>query len=161
MKTRAILLALVLLAACGQQSASKGAANAPPNPQDLTIEIGRYGVMLDHVRNLTAETPAAANAAQPEEPVQLARTLRETVWAYNLERSRLCAKGLYTTVSCGAIYNPVWLSDAPDATPTLEELQQRADALGAEVQPFWAAVCDDVRARTTDEQAKTYVCAIE
>lgn len=160
--TRAIFLALFLLAACGQSTATK--APEPPhelNPQDVQIEIGRYGVMLDHVTSLTSETPAATAEADPTAAVQLARRLRETAWRYNLERSQLCEKGLYTAVSCGPVFNPVWLADAPDAQPTLQELKQRADALGAEVQPFWTAVCEDARTHETDEQAKMYVCAIE
>lgn len=164
MKTRAIYLALLLIAACGQSTTTKAPEPAPHelNPQDLHIEIGRYGVMLSHVTNLTHEMAPAANVpSDPATPVALARQLRETVWEYNLERSRLCSDGLYTAVSCGPVFNPVWLADAADAEPTLQELKQRADAVGAEVMPFWNAVCEDVRAHETDDQAKMTVCAIE
>lgn len=164
MKFRAIILALALaLAACGQTGEAPPPAapeGAAPDPFDLNIEIGRYGVMLSHVHNLTFERPGAAEA-EPTDPHQLARSLRETVWEYNLERSRLCAKGLFTDVACGPAYEPVWISEAATAAPTLEEIQSRSTALGEEVMRFWNAVCEDARTRETDEQAKMYVCAIE
>jgi hypothetical protein len=165
MVSRAIVLSLLLLAACGQSATTKAPeapASAALNPQDLGIEIGRYGAMLDQVRTLTADLPDVESPdGEPTDVRALARSLRERAWAYNLERSRLCARGLYTAQSCGPVFEPVWLSDPADAQPSLDEIKTRADALGAEVQPFWNAVCDDIRARTTGAQEKAYVCAIE
>jgi hypothetical protein len=157
-----VVLALIALAACNQQPAGQPKQTAPEavTPFDLNIEIGRYGVMLQQVGNITTEVPNAAEL-EPEAPRAMARSLRETVWEYNLARSRLCARGLYMEASCGPAYEPVWISDPATAEPALEELKARADALGAEVQPFWNVVCEDIRARTTDEQEKMYVCAIE
>jgi hypothetical protein len=157
MRLRAILLALAL-AACGETAEKAPAAPAAPDPFELNIEIGRYGVMLGHVRDLTRERPGSA-VAEVTDPGDLARRLRETVWEYNIERSQLCARGLFTEVSCGPPYDPVWISET--AAPTLEELQSRSAALGEEVMRFWDTVCDDARSRVEDEQERMYVCAIE
>ncbi len=163
MKFRTLILALAL-AACGQGAQTPTpeapAANEAPDPFTLNIEIGRYGVMLSHVHALTGDRPGSA---EPEvtDPRELARSLRETAWEYNIERSRLCARGLFMEVSCGAAFEPVWISEPASAEPTLEELQSRSNALGEEVMRFWDVVCEDARTREPDEQAKMYVCAIE
>ena len=161
MKFRAIVLALAL-AACGQTGEKAKTPDAPaaPDPLDLSIEIGRYGVMLSQAHSLTADRPGAAEA-EVTDPHDLARRLRETVWEYNLERSSLCARGLFTDVACGPAYQPVWIGEEADTAPTLAELQTRSNAVGEEVMRFWRAVCEDARSRETDEQARQYVCAIE
>lgn len=163
MKFRAIVLALAL-AACGQGGQAPAPEAPPaveaPDPFTLNIEIGRYGVMLSHVHALTGDRPGAAEA-EVTDPRELARSLRETAWEYNIERSRLCARGLFTEVACGPAFEPVWISEPATAEPTLDELQARSRALGDEVMRFWNVVCEDARTRETDEQAKMYVCAIE
>ena len=160
MQLRTIVLALAL-AACGQTGEKAKAPDAQaPNPLDLSIEIGRYGVMLSQVHSLTADRPGAAEA-EVTDPADLARRLRETVWEYNLERSSLCARGLFTDVACGPAYQPVWIGEAADSAPDIAELQTRSTAVGEEVQRFWNAVCADAREREADEQARQYVCAIE
>src|SRR5262249_22930813 len=117
MKLRVLILALAL-AACGQ-NATKGAhaPAEPATPEDLQIQIGRYGVMLDQVRSLTSERPGA-NELAPTDPRAMARALREAVWQYNQERSSLCGRGLFTDVACGPAYEPVWISEAADAAPS-------------------------------------------
>lgn len=163
MKLRALVLALCV-GACGQIGGEK--ADAPPqpgeaaNPADLNIEIGRYGVMLDHVTAQTNERPGAAEE-NVEDPRVLARRLRETVWEYNLERSRLCAKGLYAEVTCGPALVPVWISEPDTATPSVEDLQIRSAGVGAEVMRLWDAVCEDSRSRVEDEQERMLVCPME
>lgn len=160
MKFRAILLA-VCVAACGQ-SAEKGpevpTAPAGPDPATLNIEIGRYGAMLYQIDELTSERPGAG--AELSEQRDFARRLRENVWRLNLERSDLCAKGLFTEVACVPAYEPVWISEPATAEPTLEELQTRSDALGDEVMRFWDAVCEDARSRATEADRAT-VCGME
>ena len=99
--------------------------------------------------------------ASEEVAQDLARRLRETVWEYNLQRSRLCAKGLFTEVSCGPAYEPVWIAEPDSVTPTMEEVQSRSDAVGREVMRLWNAVCTDARSRESDDQERMLVCAIE
>lgn len=162
MQLRALVLALAVVS-CGQsgtKAPETPAASEAPDPFNLNIEIGRYGVMLTHVQQLTRERPGAVEA-EVTDPRDLARRLRETAWEYNLERSRLCARGLFTEVSCGPAYEPVWISEASTVTPTLQEIQSRSAALGEEVGRFWNAVCEDARSRVEDEQERMYVCAIE
>lgn len=160
MKLRVLILA-VLLAACGQ-NAAKGpnAPERPRTPEDLQIQVGRYGVMLDQVHSLTAERPGA-NEQAPTELAAMARSLRESVWTYNVERSQLCGRGLFTEVSCGPSFQPVWISEAADAAPSFEELQNRSTAVGSEVMRLWNAVCADARTRETNQQDRMYVCAME
>jgi len=160
MKLRAIMLALAL-AACGQTGEqAKAPESEAPDPFNLSIEVGRYGVMLDQIESLTSETPDAVET-DVAAPADLARRLRETVWAYNLERSKLCARGLHTQVSCGSSYQPVWMAEAAESAPSLEEIETRSTALGEEVTRFWNAICESARAAETDEEARQYVCAIE
>ena len=160
MKLRALVLAACLVA-CGQvgDKAKAPDASDPPTGENLNIEIGRYGVMLSHVSEHTRERPGA----DPDvtEPRDLARRLRETVWEYNLERSRLCAKGLYAEVTCGPAYEPVWISEPEATAPSLEDLQVRSVAVGTEVMRLWNTVCEDTASRVEDEQERMFVCAIE
>ena len=160
MKLRALVLA-ICLAACGQptEKAKTPEPPAAPDPFELNIEIGRYGAMLGSVGDLTRERPGA----DPEvtEPRDLARRLRETVWEYNLQRSHLCAKGLYTEITCGPAYAPVWISEPETTEPSLEDLQTRANAVGDEVRRLWDTVCEDARSRAQDEQERGQVCAME
>jgi hypothetical protein len=161
MKLRAILLALAL-AACGQ--AGEKGAPAPAqtdelDPATLHIEIGRAGAMLSSVEALTEERPGSSEA-DVQSPAELARALRENVWEYNLQRSELCAKGLFTEVSCGPAYEPVWISEPATATPTLQEISNRQQAVHQEVQALWAAVCDDARSRVPEDEQMS-VCPME
>lgn len=160
MNLRAMALALAL-AACGQTGEqAKAPESAGPDPFALSIEIGRHGVMLSQVHSLSADMPGATHM-EVTDARDLARRLRETVWEYNLERSSLCARGLFTAVACGPAYQPVWIGEAADTAPSVEELAVRSRAVGEEVARFWTAVCEDARSRETDEQARQFVCAME
>jgi hypothetical protein len=157
---RALILAFAL-AACGQGAQTPAAAPAPsetPDPFLMNIEIGRYGVMLDQVSALSMQRPDGAEA-DPTDPIVLARRLREVVWAYNLERSRLCGRALFTNLTCGPAFDPVWINEPRDAAPSLEVLAQRQAAVDALVLPFWSAVCAD--AKTRRAQDEDGVCPIE
>lgn len=158
MNWRALVLALCL-AACGQAGDTKGGGGQSQDPFDLNIEIGRYGAMLSQVQDHTRERGNAEPAVT--DPNELARRLRETVWEYNLERSRLCAKQLYMELTCGPPYAPVWMSEPDAAAPSLEDLQTRSSAVGDEVMRLWNAVCADARAQTENEQERMYVCPME
>ncbi|MBY0565317.1 MAG: hypothetical protein K2P58_14195 [Hyphomonadaceae bacterium] len=163
MRVAVLVLSLALtLAACNR---SEEKAEAPP-PEDanaisLSIEIGRYGVMLSQVHALTGEMPAASAETDASDPKDMARRLRETVWEYNLERSSLCGRGLYTTLACAPAYEPPWLGEPASAEVSIEDLQIRSVAVGEEVMRFWNAVCADARGREPDEDQRRYVCAME
>ncbi len=162
MKFRAIVLA-VALAACGQTSEKQAevpTGPAGPDPASLNIEIGRYSAMLGQVSGHTDER---LGSGDPEvtEARDLARRLRETVWEYNLQRSKNCAKGLFTELTCTPAYEPVWIAEPPNAEPTLEEIQTRSDAVGNEVMTLWNAVCEDARARATTDEQRQVACAME
>lgn len=159
MKLRALFLALAV-AACGQAPQAPAAPAQPeaPDPHLMNIEIGRYGVMLDQVGTLSSNRPDGAEI-EPTEPAVLARRLREVVWVYNFERSRLCGRALFTTLTCGPAFDPVWINEPNDAAPSLEVLAERQAAVDALVIPFWDAVCAD--AKTRQVEAEGGVCPIE
>jgi hypothetical protein len=161
MKFRALVFVLAL-AACGQtgeQGAEAPGSTEAPNGFNLSIEVGRAGAMLSSVESLTAERPGSAEPDNTA-PADLARRLRETVWEYNIQRSELCAKGLFTEVACGPAYEPVWISEPADAAPSLEDIQIRTTAVHQEVQRLWAAVCDDARSRAPEDEQMA-VCPME
>lgn len=150
------------LVACGQNPPPAPAPEAEQiQPFDLHIEIGRYGYMLSQVHDIANPDGLVPSDENPEEPRALARALRETVWEYNIERSRLCARNYLPEASCGPSYNPVWLADPADAEVSLADLKTRADAVGEQVLPLWNAICEDARARVADEEEQRLVCAIE
>lgn len=161
MNLRVLVFALAL-AACGQSNPTSGRSTTTTEeltPQTLQIDIGRTGAMLSNVRALTEEMPAV----QENDPTalrEMARALREAVWEYNLERSRLCGMGLYTTVSCGAAYQPVWIGETPDSEPTLQILNERNQGLRAEVSRFEEAICNDARQRVPENE-RMAVCPME
>lgn len=162
MRVFALVLGLAL-AACGPQDPAKGSdtpASQAAREFDLQIEMRRYDTMLDQVASLTAERPGAG-PIDDNHPRELARGLRETVWQYNITRSQLCARGLFVEVACGPAYEPVWIAEPADAAPTLDEIQTRAAAVGAETQRLWDAVCEDARTRETDEADRALICPLE
>jgi hypothetical protein len=159
------VLAVVVLASALALGACK-----PPGPADSTgsrvdphalqIEIGRYHVMLRQAAELSS-TQLGAPDAGVEDPKELARGLREAVWQYNIQRSQLCARNLYTETSCGPAFEPTWISEPSDARPTPEQLQQRSAEVGQEVQRFWGAICDAARRSEQDREQRRLICAIE
>lgn len=153
MKLRAFVLVLAL-AACNQQPAEPPA----PTPASIGADVGRYRVMLDQVEQLTADLPSTSNIAASD-PRALARGLREAVWAYNLERSRLCGRGVLAAVSCGPAFMPDWINEAPETELTIDMLAERQGAVSSLVQPFWQAVCAEAQTRQTEGAAQ--VCVIE
>ncbi|MDX2274749.1 MAG: hypothetical protein NW206_04790 [Hyphomonadaceae bacterium] len=158
-----VAFVMAALVACGQNPPPAPAPEAEQiQPFDLHIEIGRYGYMLSQVHDIANPDGGMESSSEdPETPRALARALRETVWEYNIERSRLCARNYLPQASCGPSYNPVWLADPADAEVSLTDLQARANALSEQVLPLWNAICEDARSRVADEEEQRLVCAIE
>jgi len=150
-------LAAAALVACKQNSP---AHQSTVTAEDLHIEIGRYGVMLGQTADLTEGRPGAGMAS-PSDPKELARALRETVWGYNIQRSQLCRRDLYAEVTCGPVFDPVWMTEPPDATPSLAALEQRSQDVGQEVQKFWTAICEDAKRRAADPSQRQAICMME
>lgn len=153
------VLAFAALAACRPPGAQPPAGQ-PVDPHALQIEIGRYGVMLHQTGELTS-TQLGAPDASAEDPKELARALREAVWQYNIQRSQLCGRNLFTETTCSPPYEPVWISEPASMRPTPEQLRQRSAEVGQEVQHFWGVICDDARHRTQNADQRRLVCSIE
>jgi hypothetical protein len=133
------------------------------DPHVLSIEIGRWGVMLSQIEDYRpwadreTETPV-------QERVRLAAELREQVWRYNAERTRICSEGAITSASCGASYLPAWLNEAPGAAPTLETLQSRSDEVAKRVGPLWDAACEQMHAHPDERmnaEEQPDICPME
>lgn len=153
---KAALLCLALIAA----ASAPAAAQTTAEEHNLMIEIGRWEVMLGQI-DAYAGAPEEAGAETSDAGRSMARSLRETVWALNLRRSRLCAAQRFTEVTCTPAYAPSWLSESPSRRVTTYTLEQRSAAVGRALMPLWGAVCEDARANTADEEERMYVCAIE
>lgn len=157
MRVMICVLAFVALAACKQNNAVHDVAT---NAQDLHIEIGRYGAMLNETAHLT-EGKTGTGLSDPADVKELARSLREAVWTYNVQRSELCQRNLYTEVSCGPALDPVWMTEPADTAPSLADIQQRSQDVGGEIQKFWGAICDDARRGVRDANERMAVCPME
>jgi hypothetical protein len=156
----ALFFSAIALAACKPPGQNQPAPGAHVDPHALQIEIGRYGVMLQQTGQIT-QTQIGAPDAGAEDAKELARGLRETVWTYNIQRSQLCARNLFTETTCTPPYEPVWISEPPNTRPTPEQLQSRSAEVGREVQTFWNTICNDARHRTQDREQQRLICAIE
>jgi hypothetical protein len=166
MRALVLAIAAVSLAACGQPQSPVSQVPPPTqgdtmDPIELEIAVGRYGAMQGQIENLTEEVGIIADL--PDEAAQrrdLARKLREEVWRYNFQRSRLCAEGYLTSATCGAAFAPVWLDEPVDAEVTHEILVERAVAVGDVVMPLWNAVCEDAGTRVPEAE-RMMVCPME
>lgn len=152
------LVFFVALAACRPPGQAERAPGARVDPHALQTEIGRYGAMLHQTGELTS-TQVGAPDASAQDAKELARGLREAVWQYNIQRSQLCARNLFTETTCTPPYEPVWISEPPNTRPTPEQLQQRSGEVGQEIQHFWGVICDDARRRTQDQAQRRTICA--
>ena len=153
----ALILTSLALAACKPPGQGQPAPGARVDPHALQTEIGRYGAMLRQTGTITS-TQLGAPDASAEDAKELARGLREAVWTFNIQRSRLCARNLFTQTSCGPAFEPVWISEPPSARPTPEQLQTRSQEVSQMVQPFWTEICNDARSRTPDQAQRRAIC---
>src|SRR5689334_23244960 len=159
----ALLLSVAALGACRPPGQSEQAPGAHVDPHALEVEVRHYGAMLHQTGALTA-TQIGAPDASAQDPKELARALREAVWQYNIQRSQLCARNLFTETTCSPPYEPVWISEPPNSRPTAEQLQQRSTEVGQEIQHFWGVICDDARRRAREQSAGAdtrMICQIE
>ncbi|MGE3143540.1 MAG: hypothetical protein AB7L65_09480, partial [Hyphomonadaceae bacterium] len=155
----ALIKALICAAALAFAAAA--AAAETPDPFNLSIEIGRWGVMQGQIDAVAPPGQPALEEEGAPSPAALARRLRETVWELNLQRSRLCAEGRFTEIACAPAFSPPWLREAPDRSVSLSALQRRSEAVGRALMPLWGAACADARAEVEDEEEQRLICAIE
>jgi hypothetical protein len=157
--TRTVKLLLVL-------TIMSGCAATQPRVQEvdtnLRVVAGYADVMLYHLRELIElKTSESGKDLRFDSRRELASGLRQTVWEYNVESAKICAKGLYTEVSCLPVLNPSWLTEAPNTSPTEKELERRVDWVNAHVQPLWDAACEDFKKSHPEPEAYMPYCSIE
>lgn len=116
----------------------------PAVADDLTasIEVGRFGVMLDQAA--TIEQVTLPSTATGED---LYGQLVATVGRFNLLADAVCRKAALPAADCAGPFEPAWLtSRGPDLNAMIEEAGER-------IGTFWGDVCD----RAPDR----HVCDIE
>src|SRR5262249_4574112 len=96
----ALAVLVAMLGACRPPGQTGPSSAAHVDPHALEVDINRYGAMLHQTGQLTA-TEIGAPDASAQDAKELARGLREAVWQYNIQRSQLCARNLFTETSCG------------------------------------------------------------
>ena len=143
-----------------------GSAAKQPEVQEvdsnLGVVAGYANVMLDHLRELMElETSKSGQDVRFDTRRAFASGLRQTVWEYNVESAKMCAKGLYTEVSCLPALDPPWLTEAQSASPTEKELERRVDWVNAHVQRLWDAACEEFKKSHPEDQGYMSYCSIE
>jgi hypothetical protein len=130
---------------------------------DLYIQLSYPYQMLDHTRELAELRDSTPDVDTRNNPRELARVLRQTVWEYDAESSSLCARGLYTDVSCLPALNPPWLYESAKAAPSAEELLRRAEWVQERMGALWDAACADFRERHPEVKGEGYMehCSVE
>lgn len=154
----AVLLGALALGACDEQLPEAGAPDI--DPLNLDIEVGRYGVMIDQgmaARNFLEEKGAAGDPSEEVDGLALERSIHIRALEANLLQAEVCAKELVPQTLCAAPFTPAWLSEPRAESPTLWQLQARADQLGAFLMPIWGALCEKAKGEGADE----VFCAIE
>ncbi len=159
-------LRLVALAALALAGCATKPTQAPEN-FDLSIAVGRLGVMLDH-----EET--ALGVLLPDEPwsplgtlggnASSAETFRTQYVQLRLNalhqeaiRTEVCERGVVSGAPCAARALPGWVSSPVQRTPTAIEIEAWTADLQARIMPLWSALCDRARSKTGDAMQ----CAIE
>ena len=151
-----LLLVLTIMSGC--------AANQPRVEEDDSIlhYYGFYsGVILDRLRDLIKFPSSESQQDERTDARGWAAALRQTVWEYNVESANMCAKSLYTKVSCLPALDPPWLTEPPDKSPTAKELERRADWVMRRVERLWDGACEDFQKSHPDSDDYMEYCSIE
>ena len=152
-----LLLAMTIMSMCAAQQPGVQEVDS-----SLRVVAGYADVMLYHLRELVElKTSEAGQDVRVDARRAFASGLRQTVWEYNVESAKICAKGLYTEVSCLPALDPPWLTEAPNRSPTEKELERRVDWVNAHVQRLWDAACEDFKKSHPDPEDYMSYCSIE
>jgi hypothetical protein len=121
-----------------------------------SIEVGRYGVMLDQVtaaRKLLA--PSGAPIPAKEAPTgSLYEILVATVVRFNALSDQVCRDVELPAADCAGPFRPAWLSAPPADQP---QLRAMIDEAGSRITTYWSDVCTRAKAARGDE----HLCDIE
>lgn len=121
-----------------------------------SIEVGRYGVMLDQI--VAAKELFAAHdipiAAQDAPRGSIYEILDATVLRFNTLSGQVCRDIELPAADCTDPFKPAWLSAPPSDQPHLRAM---IDEAGFRVTTFWGDVCAKARSAKGDE----HLCDIE
>jgi len=125
----------------------------------LSIEIGRFGVMLDHAaaaEKLLAPKAQAETAASLEGGTLFERLAR-TVRRFNVLSAHLCAEITLPQADCQGPFLPAWLSAPEGDRDDPERLRAMVDEAAQHIGDFWSDVCALAKAKG----AGPHFCDIE
>lgn len=152
-----LLLVLTILSACAAKQPSVQEVDS-----NLRVVAGYADVMLYHLRELMElKTSGSPQDVRFDTRRAFASGLRQTVWEYNVESAKICAKGFLTEVSCLPALDPPWLTEAQNGSPTEKELERRVDWVNAHVQRLWDAACENFEKSQPDPLDYMSYCSIE
>lgn len=139
-----------------------GFAAPPPDTADdlfaLTIETGRFAVMMDQAGEALRHVPRAGEELS-DEATQRAyahRMLVASVARAHALRAEACGRGVLAGELC-APYLPSWLGESLAEPPAQDALRAMTGEAAPHVIALWDALC----AKAADAGADEYLCAIE
>ena len=164
-QTAVLVLSLALgLASCGTMDRSTPVVDdGSIDPFDLSITIGRVGVMTDQVQDALTVIGQGQFAALDgmdvagDEAGDFFQQLHTILFRYNMAHMEACAQGWLAVEACQGSYVPKWLKRSKMDRPSFAEIQQWSDDLQARVSDLQGVVCRPAVQKTGDD----YFCAIE
>jgi hypothetical protein len=159
MKRMVLLLALALVSCV--TSKTEAPLRELGSPSDLRFQIGGMFAMLSNAEDLSRQVPEVWREEKYDpSAAELAASLHELVWKFNITSSNLCARGYLVESSCRPAYVPQWLHENPETVTSMREVDARALEVAHQVEPLWKAACQEAEARLEFEQWQPY-CHIE
>ncbi|MBI1330372.1 MAG: hypothetical protein GC166_10785 [Alphaproteobacteria bacterium] len=136
-------------------------ADADTDPNNLSIEAGRLGVMMGQSADaLKRLAPALKNDDLGEADALRSHTFQDLVGAvlrYNLVSFQACRRGVLNGDLCQGPFLPKWLSEPTGTMHTDADIAAMVDETTGRLMPFWDAMC----ARAIKSGADKDFCAIE
>jgi len=134
--------------------------NTPPEDLDpFVVMIGaeRWIVILGRALEGAIEAPSAVPDLSDSDLYRTDAALKSGAAMVIELRNMVCARGLLTGEACKLPAFPAWTHEPPNATTSLEVLDQRSAWLSEVMDPFTTAGCEAGRKATSDYQ----FCSVE
>ncbi len=129
------------------------AGNTPPEDLDpFVVMIGaeRWTVILGRALEGAIEAPSAAPDLSDSDLYRTDAALKSGAAMVIELRNMVCGRGLLTGDACRLPDFPAWTREPPNATTSLEVLDQRSAWLSEVMDPFTSAGCEAGRKATDD-----------
>ena len=138
------------------------AGDAAPPDADIaaSIDIGRFGVMVDQMeaaQKVLVPGSGGAVASADTGPQSEYQKLVTTVLRFNVIADRLCAHVALPAEDCAGPFMPDWLATKPRDPGDPVRLRAMIDEAGSRIGTFWGDICDRAKAAGGD----SHLCDIE